>query len=210
MGARVIPDQSGGQLRWEISRSGMRSHVFNLHVAPFAAGTGVFSTVPTDGLLDVYMAAHAIFPELQLYWDTSTSIQFAGAFPVVAGVVSPLSSVDPAGTGLTVSGSGTQGGTNMLGAQTTYTLHDDAGNLARLVFLDVAPAAWDPAARQNLIPAVTVGAGPIQFVDILTGFVSGAPNNTTPFQSHAGGKLQGPITATSTLNSRLRRDYGEK
>lgn len=209
MGARTIPDQSGGQLRWLVSKAGQRTHRFNVHVAPWTAVTGAYVGSYTNGDSTVFDTAHHLFDVLKLCWDTSTTLSWQGAFPVASGAVQALSNVDPAAAPSAVSGSCTGGSANTLGAQWTETFHDNFGNTMKLVFLDARAALTDFEGRRVITPVAGPTDPVITLANILTGFVAGGPNFTTPYMSHAGGTIQTPITLASTFNHRLRRDYGE-
>lgn len=209
MGARVIPDQSGGQMRWLITKTGQRNHVLNVHIAPWVATTGAYVGTYSNGDTDVYDSASIVFAQFQRLFDTSTTLQMQGFFPVVSGTVSPVSNVDPALSPETISGAGISGTANVLGGQITWSYHDDAGNVSKLVFLDPAGNNFNPLSRVSIVPVVSPGNGLVQLANIMTGFVSAGVFHTTPYMSHAGGIVTTPITAVSTYNRRLRRDYGE-
>jgi hypothetical protein len=208
MGARIIPDGSGGMVRWRITKAGQRPHVLNVHLAPWTPVTGAYVGTYTNGDTDVYDSASVMFAQLKLFYDTSTTLTVVGFFPTVSGVVSPLSNVDPSLSPETISGAGTNGSANELAAEKVITYHDDGGNTSRITMLDMSSGIWNPDQKRVLGGATSVGDSEQAIANILTGWVSAGVFHTTPYMSHAGGVCQFPVSITNSLNHRLRRDYG--
>lgn len=201
----TILDLSGGAIKFVIS-DGQHSHQQKIHVAPFNPSTGQYSASFEDGEAGTNDTAGLWIAKVSEILDPAYSITYVGAFLVVAGTISPIPSPVPAPSPSTRPGVGT-GADPSSAAELTITAHDDAGNLVKYVFGGLAGNAFLPNSKLagNGFRSGTTGLDDLINYILGTDHTGAALDNA--LRSHAGGNVQGPYSATWTLNKKWRRKY---
>jgi len=186
------PDLSGGYLICSYT-NGVRTHRTRIHVLPFSASTGAYTT-PPSGEANISNTFASFAANFMKNYTNSWTMTLLSVFQNQSGsIVEVFPNIAPAG----VVGTSASANSTLAEGYTSLNMHTTGGHRARWYTIENAGWASGPAAT---IPAGT--GSPLQY---LVAYLTGG---STGVVGHDGTPCFGNGHATSGVNKKLRRKAG--